>query len=51
MGLAAAMHELEEILQDPDYDQSQLQAWFRHIYGEHWRVMWNRYLETGRIFI
>ena len=48
MVLAAAMHELEEILQDPDYDQSQLQAWFQRTYGEHWRVMWNRYLETGR---
>ena len=43
--------ELEELFSDPDYDQSRLQEWFQHQYGDEWRLMWNRYLETGRIFI
>jgi hypothetical protein len=43
--------ELEEIFADPDYDQSRLQQWFQHQYKEHWRVMWNRYIETGRLFL
>jgi len=43
--------ELDAILSDPDYDQSQLQEWFQRHYGQHWRVMWNRYLETGRYYL
>jgi hypothetical protein len=42
--------DLEELFSDPDYDQSRLQEWFQHQYGENWHLMWNRYLETGRIF-
>lgn len=41
--------ELEDILMDPDYDQSQLQDWFRKRYDDHWKVLWNRYLETGGV--
>jgi hypothetical protein len=44
-------NELEELFGDPDYDQSQLQQWFRHQYGDYWRLMWNCYQETGRIFV
>ena len=43
-------HELEEIFSDPDYDQGRLQDWFRNQYGDRWTEMWNRYLETGRLF-
>lgn len=42
-------NSIEEILSDPDYDQSQLQAWFRDRYGDTWKLAWNRYLETGII--
>lgn len=41
---------LHDILDDPDYDQSRLQEWFRWQYGDDWKLMWNRYLETGQIF-
>jgi hypothetical protein len=44
-------NELEELFSDPDYDQSQLQQWFQHQYGNDWHLMWNRYLDTGRIFL
>lgn len=40
---------IEEILADPDYDQSQLQAWFQERYGDAWRLAWLRYQETGMI--
>ena len=43
--------EIDDILMDPDYDQSMLQDWFKNRYGEHWRVLWNRYLETGRVSV
>lgn len=46
-----AEQELEEIFADPDYDQSRLQEWFKHQYKEHWKTMWNRYLDTGRLFL
>jgi len=39
--------ELEDILNDLDYDQSRLQDWFKKKYGDNWATMWNRYLETG----
>ena len=40
---------LEELLSDPDYDQSQLQDYLKQRYGEHWKWAWQRYLETGDI--
>lgn len=40
--------ELEDLLNDPNYDQGRLQEWFRQQYGDEWTVMWNRYIETGR---
>ena len=40
--------QLRAILEDPNYDQADLQAWFRRVYGDAWRVMWNQYLETGQ---
>lgn len=43
--------ELDDILMDPDYDQSMLQDWFKRRYGDHWRVLWNRYLETGQVSV
>jgi hypothetical protein len=43
------MISIEDILEDPDYDQGKLQAWFRERYGDAWRFAWNRYLETGVI--
>lgn len=43
--------ELEDILMDPDYDQGMLQDWFKTRYGDYWKVLWNRYLETGRISV
>jgi hypothetical protein len=46
---AHQINELEDILNDPDYDQSQLQQWFQHQYGDTWPLAWNRYQETGMI--
>ena len=40
---------LEELLSDPDYDQSQLQDYLKQRHGEHWKWAWQRYLETGDI--
>ena len=44
-----AQQEIDRLLEDPDYDQSMLQDWFKTRYGDRWRMLWNRYLETGRI--
>ncbi len=41
--------QIEDIINDPDYDQSQLQDYFRNEYGADWRVYWFRYLETGTV--
>ncbi len=41
--------ELRNIILAEDYDQSQLQDWFRKRYGEWWIEAWRRYLETGDI--
>lgn len=41
--------EIEKLLLDPDYDQSQLQDLFRARLGETWSFFWQRYLETGQV--
>ena len=41
--------QVEEILAAEDYDQSQLQAWFRDRYADRWSEAWRHYLETGDI--
>jgi hypothetical protein len=41
--------ELDDIFNDPNYDQSMLQAWFQQHYGDAWQFAWDRYLETGII--
>lgn len=41
--------EISDILDDPNYDQSMLIAWFKNRFGDQWRLKWNHYLETGYI--
>lgn len=41
--------EIEQILIDPNYDQSQLQDLFQQRFGSNWQFFWRQYMETGRV--